>query len=190
MDVRRYLAREPIMARPPGAFYRLRRLVQRNTIVFALGTAIFLAVVAGLIASLAQAKRAGRALADLRKTAPVFAAQARALATAEHFDEAIARIEYAAQLQPDVAEYPVTKGDLLQAQLRLREAAEAYREALRIDPANARAQANFALSKRLLVAQGSSPRLSHAGLTELFEAMQLDRAALGGRVADGGPAAR
>ena len=178
MDVRRYLDREPIVARPPGAFYRLRRLVQRNTIVFGLGTAIFVAVVAvvaGLIASLAQAKRAGRALADLQKTAPVFASQARALAAAEHFDEAIARIGYAAQLRPDVAEYPVTKGDLLQVQLRLREAAESYREALRIDPAHARAQANFALSKRLLAAQGSSPRLSHAGLTELFEAMQQER---------------
>ena len=175
MDVRRYLDREPIVARPPGAFYRLRRLVQRNTIVCGLGTAIFVAVVAGLIASLAQARRAGRALADLQKTAPVFAEQARALAAAEHFDEAIARIGYAAQLRPDVAEYPVTKGDLLQVQLRLREAAESYREALRIDPAHARAQANFALSKRLLAAQGSAPRLSHAGLTELFEAMQKER---------------
>ena len=175
MDVRRFLDREPIVARPPGALYRLRRLVQRNKVVFALGTAIFLAVLAGLIASLAQAKRAARALEDLRKAAPAFAAQARALATAERFDEAIERIEYAARLRPDVAEYPVAKGDLLQVQLRLREAAETYREALRIDPAHVRAKANLALSKRLLAAQGSLPQLPHAGLTELFEAMQQER---------------
>ena len=175
MDVRRFLDREPIVARPPGAFYRLRRLVQRNTIVFGLGTAIFVAVLSGLIASLAQAKRAGRALADLQKTAPVFAAQARTLAANDRFDEAIERIEFAAKLRPDVADYFVTKGDLRQAQLRLREAVEAYREALRIEPVNARAQANLALSKRVLIAQGGAPQPPREALAELFAAMQREQ---------------
>ena len=69
------------------------------------------------------------ALDELRATAPAFAEQARALAAKEQFDEASEKLDYAAKLRPDAAEYLAAKGDLLQCQLKLAEAASAYRAA-------------------------------------------------------------
>jgi hypothetical protein len=51
MDVERYLNNEPILARPPSRTYRLRKLVRRNRVVFLAGTAVALALIAGLGAS-------------------------------------------------------------------------------------------------------------------------------------------
>ena len=48
MDVRRYLSNEPINARPPSQFYRFRKLVQRNKVVFACGLIVALTLIAGL----------------------------------------------------------------------------------------------------------------------------------------------
>jgi hypothetical protein len=48
MDVQRYLNNEPVVARPPGRLYRLQKLVRRNRIVFAAGTVVALALIAGL----------------------------------------------------------------------------------------------------------------------------------------------
>jgi len=51
LDVQRYLDNEPIQARPPNRFYRLRKLVHRNKVVFVSGTVVAFALVAGLGAS-------------------------------------------------------------------------------------------------------------------------------------------
>ena len=48
LDVQRYLANEPVLARPPSRFYRLQKLVRRNKIVFAAGTAVVVALLFGL----------------------------------------------------------------------------------------------------------------------------------------------
>ena len=48
MDVQRYLNNEPVVARPPSRTYRLRKLVRRNRVVFVAGTAVALALIAGL----------------------------------------------------------------------------------------------------------------------------------------------
>ena len=48
LDVRRYLDNEAIQARPPSRFYRFQKLVRRNKAVFASGTAVALALIAGL----------------------------------------------------------------------------------------------------------------------------------------------
>jgi hypothetical protein len=48
MDVERYLNNEPVAARPPSRLYRFQKLVSRNKVVFAAGTAVALALVAGL----------------------------------------------------------------------------------------------------------------------------------------------
>jgi serine/threonine protein kinase len=46
-DVRRYLDNEPVSACPPGRFYRFQKLVRRNKAVFAGGTAVAVALMAG-----------------------------------------------------------------------------------------------------------------------------------------------
>ena len=48
MDLRRYLENEPVVARPPSRWYRLRKLVHRNKAVFASGAAVAAALVIGL----------------------------------------------------------------------------------------------------------------------------------------------
>jgi serine/threonine protein kinase len=48
MDVRRYLNNEPVNARPPSQFYRLQKLIQRNTVICASGLVVALTLIAGL----------------------------------------------------------------------------------------------------------------------------------------------
>jgi serine/threonine protein kinase len=48
MDIERYLANEPILARPPSRLYRLRKLVRRNRYVFGGVGAVAVALLIGL----------------------------------------------------------------------------------------------------------------------------------------------
>jgi serine/threonine protein kinase len=50
-DVQRFLANEPVAARPPSRFYRFQKLARRNKLAFAAATAVLLALAAGLVAS-------------------------------------------------------------------------------------------------------------------------------------------
>jgi eukaryotic-like serine/threonine-protein kinase len=47
MDIQRYLNFEPIVARPPSQFYRLKKLIRRNKVVFASGTIVVLTLIVG-----------------------------------------------------------------------------------------------------------------------------------------------
>jgi tetratricopeptide (TPR) repeat protein len=51
MDIERFMNEEPVLARPPSRMYRLQKLVRRNRLVCAAGTAAALALIAGLGAS-------------------------------------------------------------------------------------------------------------------------------------------
>jgi len=59
-DLRRYLANEPIHARPDAFWYRTRKFLRRNAIAAAATVAVALALVGGLVASLWQARIAER----------------------------------------------------------------------------------------------------------------------------------
>jgi serine/threonine protein kinase/tetratricopeptide (TPR) repeat protein len=50
-DLKRHLDNEPVVARPPSNFYRFQRLVRRNTLAFAAGTAVAAAMLVGLAVS-------------------------------------------------------------------------------------------------------------------------------------------
>jgi serine/threonine protein kinase/cbb3-type cytochrome oxidase subunit 3 len=60
-DIEHYLGNEPITARPPSTVYRVNKLVRRNRLVFAAGTAVMAALVIAMVASVWQATRAHRA---------------------------------------------------------------------------------------------------------------------------------
>src|SRR6185369_5803965 len=60
-DVRRYLKDEPIVARPPSTWYELSKFAKRNKAVVAGVVVAFVALTAGLVASLWQASEATRA---------------------------------------------------------------------------------------------------------------------------------
>ena len=61
MDLKRYLANEPVLARPPSAAYRFQKAIRRNKLVFAAGAASATALLVGISASLWQAARATKA---------------------------------------------------------------------------------------------------------------------------------
>jgi len=50
-DIQRHLSNEPVVARPPSNLYRLQKLVRRNKLTFAAGTAVAAALVIGLTVS-------------------------------------------------------------------------------------------------------------------------------------------
>jgi non-specific serine/threonine protein kinase/serine/threonine-protein kinase len=58
MDLRRYLAHEPITARPASAAYQLQKFVRRHTAIVAGATAVFVVLAAGTAVSTWQALRA------------------------------------------------------------------------------------------------------------------------------------
>jgi tetratricopeptide (TPR) repeat protein len=60
-DIRRHLNDEPIIARPPTAAYQLRKFARRHRALMAAGAAVFVVVIAGIIASTLEAARARRA---------------------------------------------------------------------------------------------------------------------------------
>jgi eukaryotic-like serine/threonine-protein kinase len=51
MDVQRYLTDEPVAARPPSKLYRFQKMARRNKLIFAAGSAVLIALVAGLAVS-------------------------------------------------------------------------------------------------------------------------------------------
>ena len=60
-DIRRYLANEPITARPPSATYQLRKFAKRHKALVSSATVVFFVLTAGIIASAMEAARANRA---------------------------------------------------------------------------------------------------------------------------------
>jgi len=57
-DVRRYLAEEPIEARPPSAWYRFRKMARRNKVALTTAVLVTAALVLGTAVSMWQAVRA------------------------------------------------------------------------------------------------------------------------------------
>jgi WD40 repeat protein len=66
-DLLRHVSNEPVLARPPSNLYRFQKMVRRNKLAFAAGTAVAAAVMVGLVVStflFIQERRAhGRAVA-------------------------------------------------------------------------------------------------------------------------------
>ncbi len=66
-DIQRFLAFEPVQARPPGQIYLFRKFLRRNRAAAAAATLILLALVAGLIARDIEAQRARLAQAEAQE---------------------------------------------------------------------------------------------------------------------------
>src|SRR5205823_4984075 len=60
-DARRYLADEPISARPPSARYQMSKFARRNTLLVSAIPAVLLVLIAGIVTTSLQAVRARRA---------------------------------------------------------------------------------------------------------------------------------
>jgi len=96
-DLRHYLNHEPVLARPPSTTYQLRKFVRRNRVLVGGVTATFVALVAGLVASLKlyfderDAEQRATASASRAQEALVLEEEARAAAVAALAHEQEAR---------------------------------------------------------------------------------------------------
>ncbi len=59
-DIQRFLADEPVEARPPNGVYRLRRFIRRNRLTFTVGAVLVVAVALGMAIEARQSARAAR----------------------------------------------------------------------------------------------------------------------------------
>jgi eukaryotic-like serine/threonine-protein kinase len=142
MDVQRYLNNEPVVARPPSRLYRLQKLVRRNRVVFGAGTAVALALVAGLGAStwlFFKAEEARTNEAKLRRQAEAREklTEAVMLVTQEKYEDA-ARILEAMKVPPtrpslDGVSALRSVGEWLAIQGRWGEAARRFSALMEID---------------------------------------------------------
>ncbi len=121
--------------------------------------------------ALEQEHLAAARLEELHGTAPTYAAEAQQLIEDLDMTEALAKIDYAIQQVPNDATYHNVRGNILQAQLRLDEAADAYEEALRIDPKLAEAKLNLELTRKILKQIGTDEQIKPAILGELYAAL-------------------
>jgi hypothetical protein len=113
-DVQRYLNQQPVVARPPTPWYRLRKFAQRNKVMFAATSLVALSLIAGTAVSTWQAVRATRAYAEAEllrkdavdsanrlKEANVLLDSARANADEQRWALALTQYTRAAELKPD-----------------------------------------------------------------------------------------
>jgi len=128
--------------------------------------------------------RAEKNLAELRGTAPTFVAQATALVEAGKFDEALEKIGYAIQLDPQNPAYRLQRAHLLEAGQHLADAAAAYREVLALDPTNRSAKGNLGLCERLQKENGGASPLKRELQGQLVDALLRE-----GRAVEAGPLA-
>ncbi|MES2475960.1 MAG: protein kinase [Verrucomicrobiota bacterium] len=179
-DIARFLADEPVSARPPSTLYQFQKFARRNRTGLRVAAGIAGLLVTGTLVSSWLAVRATRAerisnaaLEELRATAPAFGVQARALAAKEQFDEAIEKLDYALKLQPDSADFLVAKADLLQCQFKLEQAEPVYRAAMMAKPDSNRARESAALCAELRAApRAADGKLTRESLVKLQQLMQ------------------
>lgn len=69
MDIQRFLRSEPVIARPPSAWYRIARFARRNRVAVVASAAVAVALVGGLTVSAVALVRARRAEALARREA-------------------------------------------------------------------------------------------------------------------------
>ena len=116
-------------------------------------------------------KRANSTVRELRGTAPTFAAQAKALVEAGKADDAMAKLRYAIQLDPENSAYQLQRAHLLEGGQQLAEAAKAYREVLTLDPSNLSARRNLALCENLLTENQNRGALTRESQVRLVDSL-------------------
>ena len=118
-----------------------------------------------------ERNRAERALGDLRKAAPTLAAQAQTLVEEQKFDEAIEKLGFALAIDPQNPDYRLRRAHLLQATLRLKDAAADYRSVLTLRPDES-ASANLALCEKVQAQWPASGEADPKILRDLFDALR------------------
>jgi tRNA A-37 threonylcarbamoyl transferase component Bud32 len=177
-DVERYLASQPILARPPSTVYQIRKFAGRNRALVAGLAATFVVLVAGVVVSTMQAVRASRAEAlATSRMARAEAAEAQALARRREAGEARAL----AELRRAEAEMQKAAAELERfGAVRARSAAEISRERARLEASKAGAINRF-LQDMLATAD---PWAGGGGKVTLDAALERARTRIGSWAGD------
>ena len=177
-DIETYQGGFATGAENAGAWKLFTLFVKRHKAA-SIGVAALLLVSIGFTAKvIAEGKRAERGeaaakatLADLRRTAPVFYAQAKVDFEEGNFEAAIEKIGYAIQLDDTAADYHLFRANLRESSQDLAAAAEGYRRVLALRPADAAAKTNLALCETLLRESGGAT-LGHPQQFKLLESLR------------------
>ena len=155
-DIEAYQGGFATSAENAGAWTQFTLFVKRHKAA-SIGVAAVL-IVGGLLGTKAivEGQRAEHTLADLRRTAPVFHAQAKVDFEEGNFDAAIEKIGYAIQLDDTNPDYHLFRANLRQSSQDLTTAAAGYRRVLALRPADAAAKLNLALCEKLLYESGGT----------------------------------
>ncbi len=183
-DVEAYQNGFATSAENAGAWKQFTLLIKRHKAVSAALVVLFLVGAAFVANVIVSRHRMAATLAELRSTAPTFAAQARALVDAGKLDQALENVGHAVQLDPLDPAYQLQRAHLLEASERLPEAIAAYRETLKLDPENKPARDNLALCERLERDNNGAPELKRDLQAQLVNALMRE-----GRAVEAGPLA-
>ena len=154
MDIKRYLNSEPVLARPPTRLYRFQKLVRRNKVVFAAGSAVAAALFIGMNVSTrlyflekaarkraviaeqqAELERANEAELRRRAETREKITQATVLISQENYEEADQLMDGVSFTQPNVEGAAVfrTLGEYHALRNQWKEAAARFEVLLQID---------------------------------------------------------
>lgn len=160
---------------------QLGLLIKRRKAECAFGAAAVLLLLAiggvSIMRIVASEQRASRSLAlltekvtELRRTAPVFYAEAQSLIEDFRFGEALQRLDYALSLEPN-ADYHAARGNILQTLLRMPDAIAAYNQALVLNPQLTAARENRDLCQRFIEENRGRSTWLPASLNALHSAL-------------------
>ena len=124
-DIKRHLAHEPVVARPPSRFYEFQKTVRRHQFGFAATAAVLVALASGAVVSTWQAMRATReqraadrahqqADADRAEAVKARADEAQLRLRAEAQEQAARRRAYASDM--NLAQQALAQNNLGRAQ--------------------------------------------------------------------------
>jgi tetratricopeptide (TPR) repeat protein len=168
-----------------GAIRQVQLFLKRHRTVTALTVVVALVVLVGSAIStrqwfraeesramaIAERNRAREALSELKDTAPALMTHAKALIEQQNLDKALDTISYAIELAPESAEYRCLRANILQASVKIGEAAKAYKEVLNLDPSNQLAKENQELCRNILAKHKGKRTLPISVFNELYPAM-------------------
>jgi len=176
-------------AEEAGALKQLSLLISRHKgVTFAVAASLVIIVLlsAAFTARVIKERNAAtRALLELRKTAPTFAAQAKALVEAQDFSKAIEKIEFAINLDGANPDYHMFRANTLQAVARLQDAAAEYGRVLELRSGDTAARTNLELCQKLLAENAGRPELAAPLKTKLLNSILAQK-----RQADAVPLSR
>jgi formylglycine-generating enzyme required for sulfatase activity len=145
-DIERYQNGFATNAEGAGTFKRIKLWVGRNKVLAGSAVAMLVVVSSFSAKVVVEGRKASKALARLRASAPTFALRAADAMQGGNLEDALEAASNAVDLQPEVAEYHRIRGNVLQVMVRWPEAVKEYRLAKEDE----QAQKNLKLTEELI----------------------------------------